>query len=140
MIVFLKNHPHLEYSKSWIYFLAPFFSVLKEPVEIYHCFAKFVNLFAHHISTSSIGPVLANFIMLVRLFHPDLLSYVEEEELSPNDWAVPWLRHLLCRELPLPDLLRLWDTYLAVPDAFELHMFTCLGMFSVGRFRNIDFE
>jgi hypothetical protein len=96
-----------------------------------------------------ISHLLANFMMLLRTFFPDLLSYIEDEELSPNEWALPWLRvayfavfsislhasdsfsvaqNMLCTDLTLDNILRLLDAYFSLgPDAFDLHLFTCLG-------------
>ena len=44
---------------------------------------------------------------------PDLYFYFEEEQCSGGMWLFSWLQFLLARELPLPCVLRLWDTYLA---------------------------
>mmetsp|Transcript_64325 Transcript_64325/g.152215 ORF Transcript_64325/g.152215 Transcript_64325/m.152215 type:complete len:92 (-) Transcript_64325:741-1016(-) len=41
---------------------------------------------------------------------------------------VSWIRFLLCRELPLPCLLRLWDTYFAAADGLSLHIYVCLAI------------
>jgi len=66
--------------------------------------------------------------MYLRSVQPELFNYFEEEELSPNDWAMSWLSFLLARELPLECTLRLWDTYLSGPDALDLHIFVCIAI------------
>ncbi|MFN3504343.1 MAG: hypothetical protein ACK4ZJ_19030, partial [Allorhizobium sp.] len=44
------------------------------------------------------------------------------------EWASRWLAHLLSQELPLPCLLRLWDTYFASAEGFALHPYVCLAV------------
>lgn len=40
-----------------------------------------------------------------------------------------WIRFLLAHALPLPCVLRLWDTYFAVgADAVALHVYVCLAI------------
>eukprot|EP01050_Picozoa_sp_SAG11_P013101 SAG11_NODE_1508_length_4775_cov_1.760693_2_plen_73_part_00 len=43
----------------------------------------------------------AHFIALFRAFMPDLHAHLAAEALAYSDWALPWLRFLLARELPL---------------------------------------
>jgi hypothetical protein len=45
----------------------------------------------------------------------------------PNEWAYSWMKNLLANELPLECVLRLWDTYFAGADGFDLHMYVCIG-------------
>lgn len=52
-------------------------------------------------------------------------SHFEEEELDIKECVTSWFKFLLARELPLPCLLRLWDTYLA--NGLDLHFYVCLG-------------
>lgn len=57
-------------------------------------------------------------------------NYFDEEDLSFNQWLVPWLDHLLSRELPLECVLRLWDTYFSseINNEFSLHIYVCLAI------------
>lgn len=51
--------------------------------------------------------------------------------MEPNEWLVSWLELLLCRELPVENCLRLWDSYFAadVPeDGLLLHTYVCLAV------------
>lgn len=42
--------------------------------------------------------------------------------------ASAWMRHLLAAEMRIEDLMRLWDTYFAVPDPLDLHMYVCIAI------------
>jgi len=55
-------------------------------------------------------------------------NHFEEEEVDPSSWAADWLFRLLSKELSLPCLLRLWDTYFSEPEGLELHPYVCLAV------------
>ena len=62
---------------------------------------------------------------------------LEREEIYCFEWCVPWLRFLLSRELRLGDVVRLWDTYIAI-DAdktdtsleamLDFHLYACIAI------------
>ncbi|RUO95801.1 rab-GTPase-TBC domain-containing protein [Jimgerdemannia flammicorona] len=45
-----------------------------------------------------------------------------------NEWATSWLQYLLAKELQPENLMRLWDTYFAIPDPLDFHPFICLAI------------
>ena len=92
LFAFLRHHTDIAYHKRLIYFLRPFFAVFRDETECYASYSRFVEAFEAHVAERQISVMLANFTMLLRHFFPDLLSYIEDEELSPNEWALPWLR------------------------------------------------
>jgi len=85
-------------------------------------------LLDHHFSTLPLSKALSRFLMLFRYFQAELCSYFEDEELTPNEWALPWLQDLLARNLPHDCLCRLWDTYFATDEGFDLHIYVCLAI------------
>lgn len=66
--------------------------------------------------------------------------HIEEEELEPSEWLPQWLRFLLSAELPLPCVLRLWDTYLSAPEGFGLHPYVCAAVLRVCQEDLIELE
>ena len=46
----------------------------------------------HKLGNRNIEHVLSNFLVLFRTFMPNLCSYFEDEELTPNEWALIWFR------------------------------------------------
>eukprot|EP00899_Mesostigma_viride_P007964 jgi/Mesvir1/17169/Mv07591-RA.1 len=78
------------------------------------------------VTTTSINQEVSKFMTIFRTIQPELYNFFEDEELEPSMWAAPWLQTLLCRELPLPCVLRLWDTYFSGPEGFNLHPYVCL--------------
>ncbi|XP_065188083.1 TBC1 domain family member 13-like [Sycon ciliatum] len=61
----------------------------------------------------------------------DLL--VEKQHLSPQFYAFRWLTLLLSQEFQLPDLIRLWDSFLAERSCFDFLIYTCCAMIVVQR-------
>jgi len=47
---------------------------------------------------------------------------------DPGSWAVDWLTRFLSKELTLPCLLRLWDTYFSADEGLDLHVYVCLAI------------
>lgn len=49
-------------------------------------------------------------------------------------WLASWWQFLLARDLPLPCLMRLWDTYFAyyashgLSETLQLHIYVCLAI------------
>ena len=60
--------------------------------------------------------------------------FLEEEQCSGGAWLASWLQFLLARDLPLPCLLRLWDTYFSYHAShgreatLQLHIYVCLAI------------
>mmetsp|Transcript_1781 Transcript_1781/g.2295 ORF Transcript_1781/g.2295 Transcript_1781/m.2295 type:complete len:283 (-) Transcript_1781:105-953(-) len=117
-----------EYNPSMICLLAPLVYSIKKDSDVFWCFEALMKKIEQHFAEDSITDKLSRFMMCLRSVHPELFNYFEEEELSPNDWAMSWLRYLLSKELPLECVLRLWDTYFSEPDGFDLHMYVCLAI------------
>jgi hypothetical protein len=51
------------------------------------------------------------------MFMPELVNHFASEALDPDEAFVHWFQYLHSTALPIPCLLRLWDSYLAMkPD------------------------
>ncbi|EKX51670.1 hypothetical protein GUITHDRAFT_102935 [Guillardia theta CCMP2712] len=84
-----------------------------------------------HMPEDKLNLRVAQFVMLFKTIYPEINVALEEEEVEVNEWAVSWLRYLLCRELAPDCLLRLWDTYFAAEspdDGILLHTYICLAI------------
>lgn len=82
--------------------------------------------------------------MLFRACDPELCEYIEDEEVTPNMWAMHWVevadpmtteallltwasQYVLSPNLPLDCLFRLWDTYFSTEEGLDLHLYVCIG-------------
>ncbi|ORY96886.1 rab-GTPase-TBC domain-containing protein [Syncephalastrum racemosum] len=63
-----------------------------------------------------------------------------EEEVDLNEWVTSWLQHLLAREMQFENLVRLWDSYFAMPDFLDFHPFLCLAILLNARENLEDLE
>ena len=104
-----------------IYLLAPFVFIMPKPELALLCFEALLNKLEHTQPFSRLPKQVGHTMMLFRSLYPQLSSYFEESGVQPNDWIQRWLQFLLARELPMPSLLRLWDTYFA--EGISLHMY-----------------
>jgi hypothetical protein len=125
VLVSFINHNSSDYNINLIHLLGPFICCLKSESDMFHCYKAWMAQIEEHLNL----PVqLSKFMMLFRSVQPELFTYFEEEEISPNDWATSWLSTMLARELPLDCVLRLWDTYFCLRDPFDLHIYVCLAI------------
>merc|ERR1711865_1366815 len=79
----------------------------------------------------------AKFIALFRELLPSTHLQLEREEIYFDEWCIQWLRFLLSRELALGNVVRLWDTYIAldagkteasISALLEFHMYACIAI------------
>jgi len=130
MLAFINNNSDFEYiPNGTIFLLGPFIYLMKKEATAYFCF----NAFISRMEAEGFGPEkkaqnVSLFMMFCQATVPDLVTYFEDEEVSPNDWAVSWFKFLLSKELPFDCLLRLWDTYLSCSEGFKLHFFVSLAI------------
>lgn len=63
--------------------------------------------------------------LVTRMDRP-LNAHLEEHSVEYLQFSFRWMNCLLLRELPLPCVIRLWDTYHAEVDGFAtFHLYTC---------------
>ncbi|KAI8639485.1 rab-GTPase-TBC domain-containing protein [Parasitella parasitica] len=63
-----------------------------------------------------------------------------EEEVDLNEFTTSWLQYLLSKEMKFANLVRLWDSYFAMPDPLEFHPFVCLAILRNARENLEDLE
>lgn len=122
------NYNNVDYNPSIIYLLLPFVCILETESEIFWCFDSFMKKIENYFIEDPLTDQLSRFMTYFKAIHSELFNYFEEEELSPNDWAMSWLKTLLAKELPLECVLRLWDTYFSSSDSFNIHIYICLAI------------
>jgi hypothetical protein len=154
-VCFLYHNTFAECSPSIAFPLPPVIICTQEESDAFYCFQGLMVRIITHMPEQDMKLRVARFVMLFKTIYPEINAALEEEEvevsvarcaaraeirparavlsaLGPfpqvNEWAVSWLRYLLCRELPAENALRLWDSYFAAdqpqvacPDPVTLH-------------------
>ena len=55
-----------------------------------------------------------------------LFNHLEENSVTFLHFAFRWVNCLLMREIPLPQIIRMWDTYLVEDNGFaKFHIYVC---------------
>ncbi|KAJ9475656.1 Rab-GAP TBC domain-containing protein [Pseudozyma hubeiensis] len=117
-----------EFHPALVYLCAPFVQCVRVEAGMYFAFEKLMTLMARHSARHPLPRQVATFLTLFRTTLPELHSYFEEEEVDIIGFATNWLQHLLAGELRIEDLMRLWDTYFALPDFMDLHLYVCIAI------------
>ncbi|KAI7857601.1 rab-GTPase-TBC domain-containing protein [Circinella umbellata] len=128
ILAYLNANRDAEYHPALISLCAPFIYVLEKEWDAYFCFERLMQAMDEAYQSQTIKENIANFMTLFRNVLPELCNYFEEEEVDLNEWVTSWLQHLLSREMKFEDIVRLWDTYFAMPDFLEFHPFVCLAI------------
>jgi hypothetical protein len=88
----------------------PFVQIYSSDVDAYTCFQELMKRLEWAHSFAGCKQMTVAFLTLLRHALPELYSFFEEEQCNRGPWLASWLQFLLARDLPLPCLLRLWDT------------------------------
>lgn len=117
-----------EFHPSMVYLCAPFAYCVRAEAGMYFAFERLMAMIRKYNESHPIPQRVATFLTLFRKTLPGLHAYFEAEEVDILAVATNWLQHLLAREMQMHDVMRLWDTYFAVPDLLDLHLYVCLAI------------
>ncbi|PKI83623.1 hypothetical protein MVES1_002757 [Malassezia vespertilionis] len=118
----------VDFHPSLVYLCVPFAMCVRAEAGIYFAFARLMTMIEDYNRVHPLPHRVASFLTLFRTTLPELHTYFEAEEVDLVAVATSWLQHLLAREMQMDDLMRLWDTYFAVPDLLDLHLYVCLAI------------
>lgn len=124
----LNGGSMFDFHPSLVYLCAPFAHCMKAEAGVYFAFERLMDMIQEYNTLNPLPQRVASFLTLFRTTLPELHAYFEAEEVDLVAVATSWLQHLLARELQIEDVMRLWDTYFAVPDLLDLHVYVCLAI------------
>ncbi|KAG2197561.1 hypothetical protein INT47_009559 [Mucor saturninus] len=140
LIAYMNANRDIEYHPSLTTLCAPFIYSLEKECDAYFCFERLMQAIVDEYDTTNMKEQVANFMTLFRYVLPDLRNYFEEEEVDLNEFTTSWLQYLLSKEMKFENLIRLWDSYFAMPDPLEFHPFVCLAILRNARENLEDLE
>ena len=117
-----------------VHLLWPFVHIYSSDMEAYYCFQDLKKRLDWALTFEGCKQMTVAFMTLLRHTLPELYSFLEEEQCCGGTWLASWLQFFLARDLPLPCLLRLWDTYFAYyashgsEETLQLHIYVCLAI------------
>ncbi|KDN52685.1 hypothetical protein K437DRAFT_253880 [Tilletiaria anomala UBC 951] len=118
----------VQFHPALVYLCVPFVQCMKVEASMYFAFEKLMSLIEEHNKRVPLASRIATFLTLFRATLPELFAYFDEEEVDVVGFASKWLQNLLAKEMRMPDLMRLWDTYFAMPDFLDLHLYVCIAI------------
>lgn len=65
---------------------------------------------------------------ILRAYDPELAKHLQRCELPPLAFLVRWCTVLFAQDATLPDVVRLWDSFLGDPRRFEFVIHVCLAL------------
>ncbi|RKP02079.1 hypothetical protein CXG81DRAFT_29592 [Caulochytrium protostelioides] len=130
VLAYLNQHHGTRYASHLVHICGVFAYLMNTETEMYFGFERLLNQLVEHFAVHDLNERMAHFLMLFRSLLPDLYNHFEEEEVSLHSWMLPWIQFLLAKELSMPCLMRLWDTYFSAPDGLGLHVYVLLAILS----------
>lgn len=87
--------------------------------------------------------IISNNNKILINFSAPLAKHLEEQGATFIQFAFRWMNCLLMREIPLPLIIRIWDTYLSEAEDFAtLHIYVCTAFLIhwSERLRQLEFQ
>eukprot|EP00927_Polykrikos_kofoidii_P019033 TRINITY_DN18871_c0_g1_i3.p1 TRINITY_DN18871_c0_g1~~TRINITY_DN18871_c0_g1_i3.p1 ORF type:complete len:799 (-),score=175.84 TRINITY_DN18871_c0_g1_i3:77-2473(-) len=75
----------------------------------------------------------ANVMRLVRSYDPSVAAHMEEHEFPLHIWAFRWCSLLFAQDFSLPDVVRLWDSFIGDPQRFQFVGYLAFAAIFLGR-------
>ena len=128
--VFMMDNKGIEYSSHFAQVLHPLLFVLRsdDDAEVYQCLCALIEVLENRIlSRAGLENAIARFTLMFRTQCRDLHEAFEAEGIySVSEWCVPWLQSMLAGALPVDNVVRLWDLYIA-DESCDLRFITRSG-------------
>merc|ERR1712151_34174 len=56
---------------------------------------------------------------LLQTYDPELFLHLQDLEMPPSKWAFRWCSQLFAQDIPMPNIIRLRDSFLGDPRRFK---------------------
>jgi hypothetical protein len=112
---------------------APFADAGDAEADAYFCFHAVMRDMAavyavRETEGAGVGRQLREMQALLRIKDPRLDSHLAQLGVDPRFYALRWIRLWLAREFTLPDVLRVWDSFLAAEVRLPWLRYVCVAM------------
>jgi len=126
-VVFLSSYIGEEFEKVAIERIQPSVFTAIE-ADSYWCMSKLLDGIQDNYTFAQPGIQRMIFKLKELMFKidPSLSKHLEQQDAQFIQFTFRWMNCLLMREIPLPLIIRMWDTYLSEIDGFStFHVYVC---------------
>ena len=126
---YLDDSAGKDYYPALVSLCAPFVYVFASQSLAKDAFCRLMGRMDDWLSAHSLDEQISNFMVLFRVLIPELHNHFEEEQvdLREEGGIRSWFESLLCKQLGVENVLRVWDFYFAV-NSLSMHIFICLAI------------
>lgn len=112
---------------------APFVDPGDAEADAFFCFRNIMREMAtvyavKETDQAGVGRQLQEMQALLRIKDPRLADHLTQLGVDPRFYALRWIRLWLAREFTLPDVLRMWDSFLAAGVRLSWVRYVCVAM------------
>ncbi|KAJ5066124.1 hypothetical protein M0811_03457 [Anaeramoeba ignava] len=141
LIGHFDQHSNIKYQEGMVSLVVPFVTCCSDEVLSYFLFRALMEKIESSFHQLRLNTCVNQFRKYFRILFAELYTYFEDEEVSVEMFFPSWFLFLLSRELPLENVMRLWDTYFSMNDSFdELHIYVCLAILEQSQETLLEYE
>jgi len=142
LFIYAKLNPGQGYVQGMNEIIGPIYYVFASTDEhaefaeadCFWCFTALMSEIRDHFiktldeSEGGIKGMMAKLSKLLEVKDPAVFNRLKEQGIYPQFYSFRWLTLMLSQEFELPDVLRLWDSFLADKNRFNYLTYTCCAM------------
>lgn len=149
LFIYAKLNPGIKYIQGMNEILAPVYyafahdsnDLFREYAEAdaFYCFTSLMSeirdSFVRSLDMDSLGlsGKMRTVNELLGRLVPEVGKHLEELGIQPYYYAMKWVMLLFTQDFELPDIMRLWDSFLADEGRFQFFYYTCIAMVDLNK-------
>lgn len=149
LFIYAKLNPGIKYIQGMNEILAPVYYALahdsntpfRESAEAdaFYCFTSLMSeirdSFVRSLDMDSLGlsGKMRTVSELLGRLVPEVGRHLEALGIQPYYYAMKWVMLLFTQDFELPDIMRLWDSFLADEERFQFFYYACIAMVELNK-------
>ena len=149
LFIYAKLNPGVKYIQGMNEILAPIYFAfsqdsnedfcLNAEADAFYCFTSLMSeirdSFVRSLDMDNLGlqGKMNRINSLLSRLSPDVYAHLETLKVQPYYYAMKWVMLLFTQDFELPDILRLWDSFLADENRFDFFYYACIAMVELNR-------
>ena len=139
------SNPDLVYWQGLDSLTAPFVCLnFNDPAMAFSCLSQFIKRFLYKFfladNSAVIQEYLACFSQVIAFHDPELFFHLQQQNFSPNLYAMSWYLTMFAHTFPMSKIYHLWDSLMLQNPSFPLFIGTAILRLLRDQLLNTDFD
>lgn len=149
LFIYAKLNPGIKYIQGMNEILAPVYYAFAHDsneyfreyaeADAFYCFTSLMSeirdSFVRSLDMDSLGlhGKMQTVSQLLERLIPEVARHLLELNVQPYYYAMKWVMLLFTQDFELPDIMRLWDSFLADEQRFQFFYYACIAMIDLNK-------